>query len=493
MLIATVLIPLAAALTYALVPRLPVSLLRPVAGGVAAVPLVLLVVVWTGFDPDGALFQAVESVPWIPTVGASFTLGVDGISLPLAVMSALLFVAAIAFPVEDDGRLRSYLAWMLFLEAVSVGLFLALDLLVFYVFFDLSLVGMYFLIARWGHGDPKRAALKFFLYTLVGSLVLLLGILSLALAGPSVTFDLQTLIDTQPLAGQGLRAGLTLLALLFGFAVKTPLVPVHTWLPVAHVDAPAPGSTILAGVLLKMGVFGMIRIAYAPMAQTFGRYAVWLAGFAVASILWGALVALGQTDLKRRIAYTSITHMGYSVLGIAVAGIAGAGQAYRLAMAGATLEMVAHGLITGALFLITGSVWRRAHDYEMGHFGGLAAKAPRLTGATMLASFASLGLPGLAGFVAEFQIFTGALAVRPVLAGLALVGVLLTAALFLQMLQQVFLGETPEHLGGFPELETAEVVPLVLLLLPVVVIGVAPAFLVDPMSATADALAAVLS
>ncbi|CAN5736614.1 NADH-quinone oxidoreductase subunit M [soil metagenome] len=493
MLTAAILIPLLGALGYALIPRVPTGMLRPVAIAVATVPLLLLIGVWTTFDPSGPLFQAVESVPWIPTVGASFTLGVDGIALPLAVMTALLFIAAIAFPVEDDGRLPAYLAWMLFLEAVSIGLFLALDLLLFYVFFDLSLVGMYFLIARWGHGDPKRAAMKFFLYTLIGSLVLLLGILSLALAGEAVTFDLRTLIDTQPLAGQGLRAGLTLFAVLFGFAIKTPLVPVHTWLPAAHVDAPGPGSTILAGVLLKMGVFGMIRIAYAPMADTFGRYAIWLGGFAVLSIIWGALVALGQTDMKRRIAYTSITHMGYSVLGIAVAGIAGAGQAHRLAIAGATLEMVAHGLIAGALFLITGAVWSRAHGYEMSRFGGLASKAPQLTGAAMLASFASLGLPGLAGFVAEFQIFTGALAVAPILAGLALVGVLLTAALFLQMLQQVFLGDTPADLGEFPELATRELIPLVLLLLPVVIIGIAPAFLIDPMSATADALATMVS
>ncbi|MGI9018976.1 MAG: complex I subunit 4 family protein [Euzebya sp.] len=493
MLTLAILLPLIGAIAYAVSPRLPDRLARPVAIVVAAVPLMPLIVVWAAFDHSGPLFQSVESVPWIPTVGASFTLGVDGIALPIAVMSVLLFVAAIAYPVEDDGRLRSYLAWMLFLEAVSLGLFLALDLLLFYVFFDLSLVGMYFLIARWGHGDAKRVALKFFIYTLFGSLVLLLGILSLALAGPEVTFDLPTLIGKQPLAGDGLRAGLTLLAILVGLAVKTPLVPVHTWLPVAHVQAPAPASTILAGVLLKMGVFGMIRIAYAPMADTFGRYAVWLGAVAVISIIWGALVALGQTDIKRRIAYTSITHMGYSVLGIAAAGMVGSGQAYRLALAGATLEMVAHGFITGALFLITGSFWHRAHDYSMANFGGLAAMAPQLTAATILASFASLGLPGLAGFVAEFQIFTGTLAVQPVLAGLALLGVLLTAVLFLQMIQQVFFGPAPTTLTDFADLSTAERLPLALLLIPVVVIGVAPSFVLGPMAATADALARMVS
>ncbi|MGK2930477.1 MAG: complex I subunit 4 family protein [Acidimicrobiales bacterium] len=448
----------------------------------AAVPFVLLLATWARFDTNATgPFQLVEEAEWIPTLGVGWRLGVDGISLALALLTALLFVAALAYPSELQGRHRQYRAWFLFLEAVSLGLFLTLDLLMFYVFFDLSLVGMYFLIARWGHGDAKAAALKFFLYTLAGSLVMLLGFLALYLQTDPLTFDMRTLIAEQPLAGHGTTGALALLAILVGLGIKTPLVPVHTWLPPAHVDAPGPASAILAGVLLKMGTYGMIRIPLSMMRDTFQDWAPILAAFAVLSIVYGALVALGQTDLKRRIAYTSVNHMGYAVLGIAVAGAVATGDeaARQLAITGATVEMVAHGLITGSLFLVAGSFWTRTEDYHLDHYGGLAGKAGALTGVTTLAAFASLGLPGLAGFVAEFQIFVGTFSVYPALAGIALLGVLITAALFLQMLQKLFFGDLPERLGDFPDLDRREIAALVPLLALVVLIGVWPAWLLD--------------
>jgi NADH-quinone oxidoreductase subunit M len=291
---------------------------------------------------------------------------------------------------------------------------------------------------------------------------------------------MRELIAQQPLAGAGARATFAVVAILIGLAVKTPLVPVHTWLPPAHVDAPGPASAILAGVLLKMGTFGMLRIPLAMARDTFADVALPLAIIAVVSIVYGALVAMGQTDLKRRIAYTSVNHMGYAVLGIAVAGAAVGPQAARdLAITGAVVEMVAHGLITGALFLLAGSMWQRTEDYRLDHYGGLAAPAPRLASATTLAAFASLGLPGLAGFVAEFQIFVGTFAVYPVLAAVALLGVLITAALFLQMLQQLFFGETPDRLASFADLGARETVVLAVLLALVVLIGVWPTWLLD--------------
>jgi NADH-quinone oxidoreductase subunit M len=278
-------------------------------------------------------------------------------------------------------------------------------------------------------------------------------------------------------------------AILFGLAVKTPLVPVHTWLPPAHVDAPGPASTILAGVLLKMGTFGMIRIPLAMARDTFAAFSLPLAIVAVVSIVYGALVAMGQNDLKRRIAYTSVNHMGYAVLGIAVAGAVAGRQAARdLALTGAVVEMVAHGLITGALFLLAGSVWQRTGDYQLDHYGGLAAPAPRFAGATTLAAFASLGLPGLAGFVAEFQIFVGTFAVYPVLAGIGLLGVLITAALFLQMLQQLFFGEIPDRLTSFSDLGARETTVLVVLLALVVLIGVWPTWLLDLVTSSSGLL-----
>lgn len=482
MLTLAILIPLLGACLLAAVPRFGADAARALAVGVSAVPLLLLVIVWIGFDAGAGApaFQAVAEAPWVPSLGVAWRVGVDGISLTLAAMSALLFLAAVAWPAETQGRARAYYAWFLFLEAVSLGLFLTLDLLLFYVFFDLSLVGMYFLIGRWGHGDARRAALKFFVYTLAGSLALLLAILGLVLAADPLTFDMRVLMERQPLAGTAVYGPLVLLGFVIGFGIKTPLFPFHTWLPPAHVDAPGPASAILAGVLLKMGTYGLVRLPLSMMPQTFATYALALGIVAVISILWGALVAFGQGNLKRRIAYTSVNHMGYTVLGIAVAGAmvgAEAAEARQLALTGAVVEMIAHGLITGALFLIAGGIWQRAETYDLSAFGGLAEAAPKLMAVTALASFASLGLPGLAGFVAEFQIFAGTFAVYPWLAGFGLLGILITAALFLTMLQQLFFGPLSPRWSRFPDLTASEMAVMAGLLVFVVLIGVYPAWL----------------
>ncbi|MFV1961152.1 MAG: NuoM family protein [Acidimicrobiia bacterium] len=480
MLSIAIIVPVVAAVAVLALPRDRPQLARWISLGVSVVPLAVVVVAWARFQ-GGPGFEMVESLPWIPSIGVSYQVGLDGLSLPLVGLTALLFTASIVFPVDLRGRARQYYAAFLFLEGVSLGLFLALDLILFFVFFDLSLVGMYFLIAIWGHGDAHRSALKFFIYTLVGSLALLLGILGIYLnSGDPRTFDMIEIIRTQPLPAAGLASTLIFWGIALGFMVKTPLAPFHTWLPPAHVDAPAPASTILAGVLLKMGTYGFVRILLQMMPGTFDRFAFPIAVVAVVSIVYGALVAMAQTNLKRLVAYTSVNHMGYVILGIAVAATLGASDAARsIALTGATIEMVAHGLITGAMFLLTGSMLARGKTYEMDEFGGLAARAPALTGAMMLAAFASLGLPGLAGFVAEFQIFAGTLGVYPWLAGIGLLGIVITAALFLRMLQRVFLGPLPDKwmswsdLGGW---ELAAVVPMLAL---VVVIGIAPAWLVN--------------
>ncbi len=454
--------------------------LQMLAAVVAAVPLVLLALAWLAFDGTGG-FELVEEIEWVPTLGIGYRVGIDGLSLPLAAMTALIFVVAIAYPVDLRGRASVYFALMLFLEGVSIGLFLALDLFLFFVFWDVALVAMYFLIGVWGHGDAQRSALKFFVYTFAGSLPLLLAILGLYLATEPRTFDMAEIIRQQPLAGAGLSAVLVFLGFFVGFAIKTPLVPFHTWLPPAHVDAPAPVSAVLAGVLLKMGTYGFVRILMAMLPDTFAQFAFPLAVLAVVAIVYGALVALAQTNLKRLIAYTSINHMGYVVLGLAAAGAVAPGmaEAQAIALTGATVEMVAHGLITGALFLITGSLLVRGSSYDIGAYGGLLQRAPILTGLTGLAAFASLGLPGLAGFVAEFQIFTGTLAVYPWLAGFALLGIVLTAALFLRMLGRVFLGGLPEQWAGFSDLRRVEAYALGALLAFVVLIGIQPAWLLE--------------
>ncbi|CAM4375642.1 complex I subunit 4 family protein [Palleronia rufa] len=473
MLTLAVLIPLLAALVLAFAP-LSEAASRWTATGAAALSLIALMVVWAA---GGEGFRAVAEVPWIPALGIAWRVGVDGMSLSLALVSALVFVAATAWPMKLHDA-RAYYAWMAFLAGVSIGLFVTLDLIVFYVFFDLSLVGMYFLIGRWGHGDAQHAALKFFIYTLAGSLLILIGIIVLALNMPTLTFDMRAMIDTPPLAAAGVVPGLVFLAFVIGFGIKTPVFPVHTWLPPAHVNAPGPASAILAGVLLKMGTYGLIRIPLQMMPETFARWALPLAIIGVVSIVWGSIVAFAQENLKRRIAYTSVNHMGYTVLGIAVAGSAlGSETARQLALTGAVVEMIAHALITGALFLIAGSVWQRAEDYHLPNFGGLAGTAPRLTGAATLAAFASLGLPGLAGFVAELQIFVGAFGVYPWLAVIGLLGILITAALFLRMLRQMFFGDLPAERKGFTDLNRTETVLLTALLALVVLIGIWPTWL----------------
>jgi len=493
-----VFVPMVASLVFGLLPSVGdgddarrVRALRLAATLISALPLVLMIVAWARVGlSGGGDFRLVESASWIPTLGVTYRLGVDGLSLPLAAMTALIFVASIAYPVDFRGRPTRYLALMLFLEGASLGVFLSLDMFLFYVFWDLSLVGMYFLIGAWGHEDAQRAALKFFLYTLAGSLALLLGIIGIYLATEPRTFDMATIIANPPLAAAGLGSTLIFFGLFLGFAIKTPLVPFHTWLPPAHVDAPAPASAILAGVLLKMGTYGFIRFSLEMMPATFSRFAFPLAVLAVISIVYGALVALAQTNLKRLIAYTSVNHMGYVILGIAAAGAAVAGKeaAATIALTGAVVEMVAHGLITGSLFLISGSFLERGKTYDMDAYGGLAARAPALTATMLLAAFASLGLPGLAGFVAEFQIFAGTLAIYPWLAGIGLIGIVVTAALFLRMLQKLFLGPLPDRWLAWPDLTVVETGALGILLVLVVAVGVAPAWLLDTIERAASAI-----
>jgi len=420
----------------------------------------------------GATFTQVEEVRWIPSLGAAYRVGVDGISAPLALMTAALFVAALAFSVSITERTRSYVALFLLLETACLGVFLALDLVLFYVFWEVSLVAMYFIIAGWGHNplERQRAALTFFLYTLLGSLPLLLAIIALYLGGTPRTFDMRAIIAAPPLTG--MTAGLTFVALLIAFAVKTPLFPLHTWLPLAHTEAPTAGSAVLAGVLLKLGTYGFIRLALQMTPGAFRAAAPYVAALAVVSALYGAFVSLAQTDLKRMVAYTSVNHMGYVVLAIAAAA---ANQSARaLAIDGAVLQMVSHGIVTGVLFLLVGTLQDRAETREMAAFGGLLRVVPVIGWGFILAAFASLGLPGLAHFPAEFQIFLGTFQVWPVAAAFAVLGIVITAGLYLRAIQTTFLGGVAERWQQMPDLTAHERWAIVPLLILVVLIGVAP-------------------
>ncbi len=496
MLSVVVFLPLAVGLVLLAVPRLPDPAIRWIWVAVSAVDLALVVALWIGYHPaSGIGYQTNQA--WIPTVSSGYHIGVDGLSLPLLAMTAVLFLACAIYSLRHQQRVRAYAVLFLLLNTASLGLFVSLDLILFFVFFDVSIVAMYFIIAGWGHGNARRSALMFFLYTFLGSLVLLLGFIGLFLAAEPHTFDIVELAAQTPLDGKGPLAGLVLLALVVGLAIKTPTVPFHTWLPPAHSDAPAAGSAILAGVLLKMGTFGFVRIVMPTMPDTWRQYALVIVIVGVVSVIYGALVALAQTDLKRMIAYTSVNHMGYVILAVGAAGlVAGSGeQARTLAVTGAVMQMVSHGLITGALFLLTGVLYARGGTYDMAAYGGLAGPAPRFALLFAAAAFASLGLPGFSGFIAEFQIFTGSLDSAPVPTAIAVLGIILTAALFLLALQRVFLGSTrsPDgrgFLGDVTVVETSAIAPLLML---TVVIGIFPRFLLDVIEPAARAVAELVA
>ena len=414
--------------------------------GIGASGLALLGALGMWLRDTGPGFSQVEEVRWIPSLGAAYRVGIDGISLPIVVLTTVLFLVSLVYSFTITERATSYVALFLLLETASIGVFVSLDLVLFYVFWEITLVAMYFIIAGWGHEDRQRAALTFFIYTLLGSLPLLLAILALYLGSDPRTFDMRAIIADPPLSGT--TAMLTLIALLVAMAVKTPVFPLHTWLPAAHVEAPTAGSVVLAGVMLKLGTYGLIRLALQMTPDAFRDVALWVAIAGVFSAIYGAFVALAQTDLKRMVAYTSVNHMGYVVVAVAAAAATTDAGTRALALDGAVLQMVSHGIVTGALFLLVGVIQERAHTREMSAFGGLLGTMPTAGWLFILGAFASLGLPALAHFPAEFQIFLGTFKVWPVLAAIVITGIVVTAGLYLRAIQATFLGAMPERWRG---------------------------------------------
>ncbi len=462
MLTAIVFLPLLGVLGCALVPRSHAGLARWVALVVTVADLVLAAVMVARFAPDGGL-QFAERLSWIPQADIQYFLGVDGISMPLVALSALLTFLAVIASWKIDANPRMYFAMMLLLQVGMNGVFSALDLVLFYVFWELVLVPMYFLISKWGGPRREYAAIKFFLYTLLGSVFMLVGIVALYLY--TGTFDIVELAEKGSALAPGVQWWL-FAAFFLGFAVKVPVFPLHTWLPDAHVEAPTAGSVLLAGVLLKMGTYGFMRISLPVLPDAFASWQWAIGLLAVISIVYGAAVAFAQSDLKKLVAYSSVSHMGFAMLGIASGTAAG--------LSGAMAVNVSHGLVTGMLFLMVGMLYDRTHTREISKLSGVVGATPVIGGLLAFASFASLGLPGLSGFVGEFLSLLGAWASAAVPAWMVLVaalGVLLGAAYILWMLQRVAFGEPSEAMAGQADAslrEIATVLPLVAL---VVVIG----------------------
>jgi NADH-quinone oxidoreductase subunit M len=431
---------------------------------------------WQGYDPFGPEFQFVERVPWIPAFGIDYHVGIDGISLLLIVLTGFLTpIALLSSWGSVKRKVREFSLFMLLLEAAMLGVFASLDLFLFYVFWDAMLIPMYFLIGVWGYDRRIYAAIKFLLFTMAGSVLMLIAILWLAVLHHqqfgAYSFDLLRLYQLSVLPA---TQTLLFLAFALAFAIKVPLFPFHTWLPDAHVEAPTAGSIILAGVLLKMGTYGLVRFAFPLFPDAARAFAPWLAVLAVIGIVYGALVAMVQPDLKKLVAYSSVSHLGFVVLGICAMNVNG--------VQGAVYQMLAHGVSTGALFLLVGMLSDRRHTRLIAEFGGLKNVVPRYVAVFFLITLSSIGLPGLNGFVGEFLILLGTYRWDWRYAAVAASGVILSAVYMLWMFQRVNYGPVTnpknEGLADLTPREWWAAVPLVAL---AVVMGVLPNLFLAPM------------
>ena len=455
-------------------------LVHQLALAVSLVTFVLSVAVWAGFDATTADYQFVEQYPWLPDFGISYHVGVDGISLMLVVLTTFLTPIALLCSWESiESRVREFCFFMLALEAAMIGVFISLDLFLFYVFWDAMLIPMYFLIGIWGYDRRVYAAVKFILYTMAGSVLMLLAIIWIAYYHQSVTglpsFDLADLLAMH--ISPDVQTWL-FLAFAVAFAIKVPLFPFHTWLPDAHVQAPTAGSVILAGVLLKMGTYGLLRFAFPLFPEAALAFAPWIAALAVVGIVYGALVAMVQPDLKKLVAYSSVSHLGFVVLGLCALTVTG--------VQGAVYQMLAHGISTGGLFLIVGMLSERRHTRLIAEFGGLKRVAPRLVAAFLLVTLASVGLPGMNGFVGEFLILIGTwggvFEYARVYTAIAASGVILSAVYMLWMFQRVNYGPiTNEKNRTMRDLSVREWLVIGPVCAMAVVMGVVPGVFLAPM------------
>ncbi|MGH9179083.1 MAG: NADH-quinone oxidoreductase subunit M [Acidimicrobiales bacterium] len=478
---AIVLVPAATAAIIAVLPKSRPDVIKLVALLGSLATGVLTVVLAVEFEAGEAGYQFLSEHSWIEDFGVSWILGVDGISLFLVLLTGVLFPIALAGP-EVKKDVKAYMAWMLVLETGCLGSFLALDLFVFFLFFELTLVPMYFIIGGWGYENRVYASLKFFLFTLFGSAFMLVGMLALvfisAQGDATVTFDVRELAERGALAETTARW--IFLAFTVAFAVKTPLFPVHTWLPDAHTEAPTAGSVILAGVLLKLGTYGLVRFGVTVFPQAAVDLAPLLLTLAVIGIIYGAMVATMQRDLKRLVAYSSVAHLGFIVLGTFALTTQG--------LSGGVLQMVNHGLSTGALFLLVGMIYERRHTRQISELNGLQKSMPVLAAVFTVVMLSSVGLPGLNGFVGEFLVLMGTFVTHRWWAVVGTAGVILAALYLLWAYQRVFHGTPTGENVGLPDMtwrEKATMAPLVAM---IVFLGVYPKPVLDRINPSVESL-----
>jgi NADH-quinone oxidoreductase subunit M len=492
-------IPALAALVILFLPRSKVKLIRWFTFISSLLPLALSLVLWFRYDAAQAGFQFMERVVWYEAVNASYLLGVDGISVTMVLLTTLLTPAAVLISWSIKENVRSYMILFMLLQTGMLGVFMALDLMLFFVFWEIGLVPMYFLINQWGSGNRDYASLKFLIYTMAGSLGLLLAIQLIGVS--SGTFDLLQILDKWPLLNEPLSVlGLpitlpiaTVKAVAFwafaiAFAIKVPVWPFHTWLPDAHTEAPTAGSMILAGVLLKLGAYGFLRFVLPLFPEQAKAFAGVLALLAVLAIIMGALSSWGQKDFKRLVAYSSVNHMGFVVLGIAAYAYASTSlnsQDAVIALNGAVLQMFNHGLSAAGMFLLVGVIYDRTHTRDLNEFGGLFPLAPVYGGILLFTSMASLGLPGLNGFVSEFMVVRGVWPIFTLYTALAMIGLLITGAYILKAIRLVLHGPLNERWAKTKlEINRREVLSIAPLMVLMLWIGVWPAWIVNVINQT---------
>ena len=468
-----VFLPVLGAIVVATLPRDQERQAKPTALAVTCIVLAGSLLLFALFDRDVSGLQFRERFTWIGAGEAGFNiqyfLGIDGLGLTMVILTAFLFVVAILISWKVELRTKEYFAWLLVLETAVLGVFTAQDLILFFLFWELELVPMYLLISIWGSGRKDYSAMKFVLFTITGSALMLVGFLVLGFAAG--TFDMELLAQMQ-ISNAAIPLSAVFLLIFAGFAVKLPIVPLHTWLPDAHTDAPTAVSVILAGVLLKMGGYGMLRILVGILPDTTQDYAVGAAWLAARSIVYGEVSTLRQTARKRLIDYSSVSHMGYVLLGIAALG--------QVGMTGAALQMFSHGVITGLLFVMVGMIYDRTHTRNVNELSGLAHVTPIIAIVMVMAGLASLGLPAMSGFVAEVMILLGAgeRFVAPTILGV--IGILLAAGYILWMVQRVMFGPKDPRWAELPDATSWwEQLPMAAMLAVILAVGIYPAPLVD--------------
>lgn len=474
-------LPIVGMIVVALIPSRFSSQIKYISLITSGIVFLLSVVMYVYFDPETKGLQFVEHYVWIRAFNIEYFIGVDGLNVSLIILTALISLIACIASFGIERKVKGYFSMFLLLMTGMLGTFVALDLFLFYIFWEVMLLPMYFLIGVWGGPRKEYAAIKFFLYTLFGSVLMLVGIIALYYnSQPTVlvdgtvashTFNIMKLTSENDFSTAAPLFGISFVKFVFvlffiGFAIKIPMFPFHTWLPDAHVEAPTPISVILAGILLKMGVYGILRINYQILPEATLWAAPVVAVFGVINIVYAAFVCMAQKDLKRLIAYSSVSHMGFSLLAMS--------SFTEVGISGAVLQLFTHGVISPMLFLIAGVIYDRAHHREIDKFGGLAQIMPEYATFTGLAFMASLGLPGLCGFIAEALCLIGAFSAFKLLTVISAVSVIITAAYYLWTMQRVFLGHINERYIGYPDLNARERLTLYPLSLIIVVLGFYP-------------------